>query len=235
MLNYIYRVFLLGMLMFLTACGDNHSDLEQYVDQVKRTASSNVEPIPVISLFMGEEYTAQGLRNPFVSGSQSGGYPKPAVRNKTATNLPQQPRPDASRPRDYLERFPLSSLTMVGTLSKPNMRWGLVRDGQGMIHAVTVGDYLGEDSGEIIAITPNQIRINETVPNNLGGWMQTRVALNLFAAAANTNGQESSQKASMQKTSDSGAQAPKLQQKAQQLKAAVQNLQQKAQSGNNGK
>lgn len=224
MMNFTYLLFASCMIITLTACVDSQDDLQEYIAQVKKTASSKVEPIPVIPQFKGEEYTAENLRSPFMSSGQGGGYPNTTLRNKNLANkIQQQPRPDATRPREYLEKFPLSSLTMVGTLSKPNMRWGLVRDEQGMIYAVKIGDYLGQDSGEIIAITPNQIRITETVPNGIGGWMQTRVALMLVVPNAATDEQQTHKQLNAPKT-------PKLNDPGAPLEG--QKLEQHSQLGN---
>ncbi len=126
------------------------------------------------------------MRSPFVLAGGSYTEGPTQVAGKDGKPVKQEPRPDLDRPREYLEQFPLSTFTMVGTLSKPDTNWGLIKDTKGMIYAVKIGDYIGLNSGVIVGITPDQIRINETVPNGAGGWMQSRAVLNLTIAKPQT-------------------------------------------------
>ncbi|HSX20931.1 MAG TPA: pilus assembly protein PilP [Gammaproteobacteria bacterium] len=175
--NYL---FLLCILFTLSACVDSQKDVEKNVLQIKKSAATKIEPLPPPKKITTIDYTAQNMRSPFViEGGTYTNIPQ-TVTGAAGQVIKQAPRPDADRPREYLEQFPLSSMAMVGTLSKPDANWGLVKDGYGMIHAVKIGDYMGSNSGVIIAITPSQIKLNETVPNGSGGWMQVRSALNLI-------------------------------------------------------
>lgn len=60
---------------------------------------------------------------------------------------------------------------MVGTLSKAGNIWGLVNDGEGRIHRVSVGDYLGKNYGKIVSIDQSEMKIQETVPDGKGDWI----------------------------------------------------------------
>jgi type IV pilus assembly protein PilP len=173
--------------LMLGACVRSKSDLEQYVQDVKKNAKGKVEPLPAPRQIKQVTYSAQSLRSPFVLTGGTYANAPSTVTSASGEVIKQDPRPDLDRPREYLEQFSLASMTMVGTLSKKDSNWGLVRDGNGMIHAVKAGDYLGLNSGVIVAITPDQIRMNETVPNGAGGWMQSRAVLNLVQAAPSTD------------------------------------------------
>ncbi len=174
-----YFIIITLITICLVGCVDDQEDLAEYVTNVKKTAKGKVSPLPNISSIREYNYTAQNLRSPFVL--VGGEYNAPTVvTSPTGEVIEQSPRPDLERVREYLEQFPLSSFTMVGTLSKPDLSWGLIRDSTGKIHAVKVGDYIGLNSGQIIAITPDQIRLNETVPDGRGGWMQSRTVLSLI-------------------------------------------------------
>ncbi len=61
---------------------------------------------------------------------------------------------------------------MVGTLQRDGKTWALVDDGQGRIHRVTIGDYMGKNHGEIVSITETQVDIVEVVPDGKGGWVE---------------------------------------------------------------
>jgi len=179
-MRLLYCCIIASGVAFLSACVENKKQTEDYVNQIKNSAVGAVEKIPANKEYKIVEYTAENLRSPFVATKQAQ-QPSVAIQQPTEIKnaIVQQPRPDAKRPREYLEQFPLSSFTMVGTLSKPEMNWGLIKDSGGMIYAVKNGDYLGQNSGKIIAITPDQIRIVETTPNGAGGWMRTKATIML--------------------------------------------------------
>jgi type IV pilus assembly protein PilP len=165
----------------LSACVEDKKQTEDYVNQIKNSAIGAVENLPANKKYKTVEYTAESLRNPFVATTQPQQPSNLPIQQQVETKnaLVQQPRPDAKRPREYLEQFPLSSFVMVGTLSKPEMNWGLIKDGNGMIYAVKNGDYLGQNSGKVVAVTPDQIRVIETVPNGAGGWMRAKATIML--------------------------------------------------------
>lgn len=171
------------MFLTLTACIETKGDMEDYVKEVKKTAVGKIESIPPPTEIQHAEYTAETLRSPFVL--TGGNITTPTrMAGPGGKAVEQELRPDIERPREYLEQFPLTSLSMVGTLSKPGLNWGLIKDSNGLIHAVKVGDYMGQNSGCIVAISPNQIRLVETVPNGTGGWKQAPATLSLEESTA---------------------------------------------------
>lgn len=179
----INLILIFGMVITLNACVESKSSVEKYVAEVKKTAKSKISAIPPSIEIKSERYAAETLRSPFVL--TGGNFAAPAMLTGPGGELiKQSERPDVNRPREFLEQFPLTSMLMVGTLSKPRLSWGLVKDPNGMIHAVKIGDYMGQNSGKIIGITPDQIRLNEIVPNGAGGWMETRTIMTLTVAVA---------------------------------------------------
>jgi type IV pilus assembly protein PilP len=48
----------------------------------------------------------------------------------------------------------------------------LVRDPDGVVHRVRVGNYLGQNYGRVIAVEEDRIELVELVPNGTGGWME---------------------------------------------------------------
>ena len=89
--------------------------------------------------------------------------------------------PDSQRSKTPLERFALGELHMVGTLAGRATTRALVRDPEGRIHALRVGDYLGMDHGRIAAVHPASVEVIETV-NQGRHWLQRPRALALVAA-----------------------------------------------------
>jgi len=94
-----------AVLAALGGCTRGTSDLHAWVAQEKAKKGPPLPPLPVIKTFESFTYKDQSLRDPFSpSPLEAGGY------NSNG------PRPDANRPKQPLEMFPLDSLRMVGTI-----------------------------------------------------------------------------------------------------------------------
>ena len=145
--------------------GGNTSDLKVYINEVKERPKGSIEPLPPVRTFEPFIYGATALRSPFDEPIVVAGLDPSAAGDP---NL----KPDLLRPRDFLESFNLDSLSMVGTLEQGDGLWALVRDPNGGIHRVTIGNYVGKNHGKIVAASPTQINLVEIVANGLNGWQQ---------------------------------------------------------------
>jgi len=94
--------------LLLVGCTDGKQDLEQWVQQTLARPPGPVEPIPQVQTPEPVVYDAYELRDPFM---------RPAAGTGEASAAAGGPRPDPERRREYLERFPLDALEMVGTIS----------------------------------------------------------------------------------------------------------------------
>jgi len=144
------------------------SDLRQWVAQEKAKKGAPLDPLPVIKTFETFEYKDQDLRDPFNVSAEE--------QDQTANN---GPHPDQDRAREPLEAFPLDGLKMSGTLGMAKGMEGLVRDPDGVVHRVHVGNYLGQNYGRITAISEDHIELVELVPNGSGGWMERQATIAL--------------------------------------------------------
>ncbi len=180
----IYYLCLVAIILGLQGCFGSDSGVAEYVDHVKKTAVGKIDQLPQAETYKTQDYAAENLRDPFLPSNtlNPAALAQRTVIINPVSGVAQQPRPDLHRPREILEKYALSSFSMVGTLSKPNAIWGLVKDAAGLLHAVKVGDYIGQNSGYIIDITTKEISIVETVPNGVGGWMQSNTTLTLSTA-----------------------------------------------------
>ena len=70
-----------------------------------------------------------------------------------------------------LERFELDTLEMVGTFSKETSDWALVKDPDGVIHRVSVGNYVGKNHGKVFSIREDQVALSEFIADGAGGWL----------------------------------------------------------------
>lgn len=148
----------------VAGCTSADSDLEQFIQQTEQQPGGRVEPLPEIKPYETFVYDDQGLRSPFVP-SQASSF--------------NSVRPDAKRPREFLEQFSLDTLKMVGTIRVAGTMYGLVQTKDGIVHRVTTGNYMGQNDGRISAISPSRIDVSEIVPDGLGGYMKRPAALGL--------------------------------------------------------
>ncbi len=151
-----------------TGCSGGQSDLEEYIDKVKAKPGGRIEPLPQVKPYETFAYEADSLRSPFVPD-------RPAGRAGTSAG----PRPEVSRPKEYLEQFPIDTLSMAGTITQANTTFGLVQTQDGLLHKVRPGNFVGQYDGRVVAVTPSEIQIEELVPDGIGGFYKRSAAIAL--------------------------------------------------------
>jgi type IV pilus assembly protein PilP len=60
---------------------------------------------------------------------------------------------------------------MVGTFSKESSEWALIRDPDGVIHRVAVGNYVGKNHGKVNDISNDEVQLSEFIADGIGGWL----------------------------------------------------------------
>ena len=168
--------FVMLLLLLLTAgCsgGNDMAELEQFVEEVISRPPGPIEPLPSFVSYQPFTYSAANLRSPFAA-------PEEALA-ADQSQLDRQVQPDENRPREALEAFSIGSLQMVGSLSRGNTLWALVREETGQVHRVMEGNYMGKNHGRVVAITPQRIDLMEIVPSGDGGWIERPQTLALHS------------------------------------------------------
>jgi type IV pilus assembly protein PilP len=162
------RLLLIGACALAAAgCSSDLDELQQKVAEIKSRPGERIEPLPEIKPYESFTYAASSLRSPFI--------PSAPARNDVANAI----RPDAKRPREFLEQFPIDTMTMVGTLQQQGRIYGLVQGKDGLVHRVLPGHYMGQNDGRVISITPTKISIIEIIPDGVGGYIERPAALAL--------------------------------------------------------
>ena len=154
----------LALAMLLSGCYQE-DNLNRYIDEVKARPASPSPPIPAVKTYT--PYTYEGLtgRDPFRQSISEGA-------EQVAQSGPAKgPRPDLQRPREYLERYELDTLEMVGTFSKESSDWALIKDPDGVVHRVAVGNYMGKNHGKINSISADEVDLSEFITDGVGGWL----------------------------------------------------------------
>lgn len=168
-----YRILPLFIaIIVLVGCNSGTDEVRTWVEAAKKKAKPNVEPIPTMKTFEKFDYTlkAPDDRDPF---------DMPPSSKDDEMSADAGPKPDQNRVPEPLEGFPLDGLKMVGTLGAAGAPEGLLKDPNGAIHRVHVGNYAGQNYGRITAINEGQIELVELVPNLTGGWVERQASISL--------------------------------------------------------
>jgi type IV pilus assembly protein PilP len=155
----------LAGVLLLSACSDDMDELRQYAAQVKARKSKQIEPIPQIKQYEAFTYVAGDRRDPFT--------PTPPQSARGNDGL----RPDTNRNREALEEFPLDALKMVGLITFNKTTYAMIKAPDGVIHRVTVGNYIGQNFGKITKITDSEVALDEIVPDGFGGFKEQPATL----------------------------------------------------------
>ncbi|MGK2927623.1 MAG: pilus assembly protein PilP [Lysobacterales bacterium] len=154
-----------AMTALLAACGGQQDDLNRYIAEVKERPATPIPPIPAVRTYTPYKYEGLTGRDPFRQSTSEGA-------DQVVSGGPAKgPRPDLQRPREYLERFELDTLDMVGTFAKESSEWALVRDPDGVVHRVAVGNYLGKNHGKVSMISNDELQLSEFIADGVGGWL----------------------------------------------------------------
>jgi type IV pilus assembly protein PilP len=163
-------ILLLLLALGLTACSSDMDDLDEYINEIKQKPGGRIDPLPEITPYEVFTYVAdaEGVRSPFVPD-----------RPQIATSAGGGIRPDDKRSREFLEGFPLDTLSMVGTLYIGDTMYGLVQTADGLIHRVVPGNFMGQNDGRINDINESEIELIEIISDGIGGYIERDAAISL--------------------------------------------------------
>lgn len=164
------RSFLLALVPVLIAgCAQDNADLYRFIDETKSKHLGSVKPIPQFEPYRNFSYEASELRDPFESAFEAD------IDGQTVSN--SGIKRNETRPREALETYPLDTLRMVGILVQNEQTWGLVKDPNNVVHRVQTGNYIGQNEGQIVAVSEQKINVTEIIPDGLGGYIEREAAL----------------------------------------------------------
>lgn len=158
----------------LAACGGagDFSDLQAKMAEIKARPRGRIDPPPEFAPIASVSYSVHQMRGPFTPPIDDSGMDIPQGR---------QVEPDFTRPREYLERFTLDSLQMVGSISRPGSPLEvLVKDPTGTVNRVRVGNHLGKNFGRVIEVSETSFGVLEIVPDGQDGWVERSRTIKLI-------------------------------------------------------
>ncbi len=156
----------------LTACNESMEDLSKYVAQVKQRPGEPIPPIPPVWTYTPYKYAGSVGRDPFRPSLDQGS-------DDERSSSHSGPRPNFDRPKEYLERYELDTMTMVGTFEKGEFNWALVRDPEGIVHRVLVGNFMGKNHGQVVSVSDTKMSLSELISDGTGGWLVREASIAL--------------------------------------------------------
>ena len=176
-LNALYcrLMFLILSSLLLGGCYGQKglSDIKAYMADIRSQPHGRIEPLPEFHAYESFTYKASEKRSPFT---------KPVIVEvlKTEVKQTQSIYPDLDRSKEYLERFAITTLAMVGTLARDGgFLWALISDENGDVHRVKEDNFLGQNHGRIIEVTELGVQVLEIIPDGDGDWVQRPRAIQI--------------------------------------------------------
>ena len=156
-----------GASLLVSACGtdDQYADIRSFMTEVENEPSGQIAPLPEFEPYQPFTYGSANLRSPF----------EPPVVIPVLTEEQQVNNgvtPPVDHVKQYLERFNLASLVMVGSLKQAGATWALIEDADAGVHRVQIGDFMGTSWGQVKSINDTRIDIIEIVSDGGGGWLK---------------------------------------------------------------
>ena len=168
-INSLSNIVILALFsVALVACsGDKGDDLDKFMATAANDMGKTVEPLPEVLPYTPLQYNADGiLSDPF--------------KARKAANKSGALQPNTNRPKEALEAYPLESLKYVGSLSKSNLSYALIKTPDNTVQQVKVGNYIGPNFGLITKIDETSISLKEIIQDDLtGDWVERTASINL--------------------------------------------------------
>lgn len=129
----------------LVACNSStDSKIDTYIQQIRSRAMKDPEPIQPLENLASFHYPDSEARpDPFKQD---------LVRIENHT-----------RDKQPLEYFPIATLSFVGVMKKELETRALISQINGELFSIKVGDFMGENEGEVIEIKENSMRVEEKI------------------------------------------------------------------------
>jgi type IV pilus assembly protein PilP len=164
----LQSIFVILLAILVSACNsDGGDDLDKFMANAANDMSKSVEPLPEVLPYSPLQYNADGiLSDPF--------------KAKKAVGRASSLQPNTNRPKEALEAFPLESLKYVGSMSKKNTIYALIRTPDNAIQQIKKGNYIGPNFGLVTQINEADIIIKEIIQDDLtGDWVERNASINL--------------------------------------------------------
>ena len=165
------RALCVASVVFLVSCGgEEHQDIKQWMKEQSKDMRGRVPPLPEIKPFPIVSYDAMDLLDPY--------RPAKIEPTKKLDGGGSGPKPDLNRPKEELEKYPLESLKMVGTVNINGKKFAIIQADK-RVFRVTTGNYMGLNYGKAVKVTETEVQLKELIQDTQGNWEEREGALQL--------------------------------------------------------
>nr|WP_295079677.1 pilus assembly protein PilP [uncultured Roseateles sp.] len=156
----------------LAGCAADMDELGQWMKQERDNAKATITPLVPPKKFLPQPYEASSGVEPFSPQKLSVAIKQEASQPNSLLTA------EMNRRREPLESFPLDSMSMVGSITRQNNRYALLRV-DNLLYQVKSGDYLGLNFGRVMKISETDITLREVVQDAAGEWTERSSTLQL--------------------------------------------------------
>ena len=158
--------------LMLSGCAADMDELQQWTEQQRRVVRPTIQALIPPKKFLPQPYEA-------LTGTEPFSVQKLSVAIKQEAALPNSVlSAEMSRRREPLEAYPLDSMAMVGSITRQNARFALLRV-DNLLYQVKKGDHLGLNFGRVMNISETEISLREVVQDAVGEWIERSSTLQL--------------------------------------------------------
>lgn len=171
------RYVMIAMLLScLSGCSDGGmQDVKQWMAEVKSQTRVSVPKLSEPKKFTPFTYSEKDVVDPFNPTKLTIALAKMQPHSNSAL------KPNMERRREPLESYPLDSVAMVGTVKKAGTTYAVLRVDK-LVFDAKVGNRIGQNFGEILAITDTEVDISERIQDASDEWVERKTTLELQEA-----------------------------------------------------
>jgi len=166
----VLQYFIISALwvLLLSGCSNqSNDDLDAFIRNAGKDVQTKIQPLPEMKTYLAFDFNADGLLNdPFI--------PRKSYSNITTL------KPDSDRPKQPMEAFPLESISYVGMIEKPHAKYALLKTPDNNVQQVKIGNFVGQNFGQVVAIEDSEVVLKEIVQDNVtGSWLEKMTTITL--------------------------------------------------------
>jgi type IV pilus assembly protein PilP len=158
--------------LLLAGCSGDIDELRVWMEQQRKEAKPTVTPLLPPKKFLPQPYEATAGIDPFSAQKLSVAIKQEAAQPNSLLTA------EINRRKEPLEAYPLDGMAMVGSLTREQKRYALLRV-DNLLYQVKAGDYLGQNFGRITKISETEITLREVVQDAAGEWIERTSTLQL--------------------------------------------------------
>lgn len=167
-----HLILAVASVTLVAGCSGSNDELRQWMADTRKEMKPVTATLAEPKTFEPFLYKDQNEIDPFDPGKVANALKALSAKSNSGF------APDLNRRREPLEGYPVDTITMVGTLQRPNLRYALLR-ADGVIHQVKVGNYIGQNFGIVTKIDENEVVLKEVVQDAAGEWVERATTLQL--------------------------------------------------------